>query len=173
MLLHVLILDFWLYWWHRINHQWSLLWRFHRIHHLDSWLDTTSALRFHFGEVLLSAVARLPVILLLGISFTSVLAYEAVILLCAIFHHSNIRLPLMVENGLSKLIITPGIHWVHHHAIRRDTDSNYGTLFSFWDRLFATRSSTVRFSDMPIGVEAEPEQKMGHLLLMPVGVCRT
>ena len=97
--LDFLILDLWLYAWHRLNHEWPLLWRFHQVHHRDEFLDATSAVRFHPGEVLLSAIARAPIIVLADISFASVLAFETLTLLAAVFHHSNARLPRRVERG--------------------------------------------------------------------------
>jgi sterol desaturase/sphingolipid hydroxylase (fatty acid hydroxylase superfamily) len=161
------MLDFLIYWWHRANHEWPLLWRFHEVHHLDRFLDSTTAIRFHFGEVLLSAGARAVVVLLLGFPFASIIAFESLLLCATIFHHSNLRLPAGFERSLSAVIITPGIHWVHHHAARADTDSNYGTLFSFWDRLFRTRSPTPRTPTMTIGVEGEGERALPALLLRP------
>ncbi|MDH3474766.1 MAG: sterol desaturase family protein [Rhodospirillales bacterium] len=167
LLLDVVLLDFLIYWWHRANHVVPLLWRFHEIHHLDRFLDTTTALRFHFGEVLLSALARAVVIILLDVPIASVLVFEALVLTAAIFHHSNLRLPEGFELGLARIVITPSIHWVHHHARRVDTDSNYGTIFSFWDPLFASRSAKRRELDMPIGVEARGERGFLPLLLRP------
>ena len=168
LLIDLLILDLWIYWWHRANHEVPFLWRFHEVHHLDRFLDTTSAVRFHFGEVLLSAAVRAVVIVALDIPWTSVLAFEALILAAAIFHHSNLRLPPPLESALSRVVVTPSIHWVHHHAIRRDTDSNYATVLSVWDRLFGTRSRTQRWADMPIGVEGRSEQPLPQLLLRPL-----
>ena len=103
----VVILDLWIYWWHRANHEFPLLWRFHSVHHFDELLDSTSALRFHFGEVLLSALVRVPVILLLGMSLASVIVFEALVMVAAIFHHSDVRLPGTFERALSKVVITP------------------------------------------------------------------
>ena len=165
--LDLLILDFWIYWWHRANHEVPLLWRFHQVHHLDRFLDTTSAVRFHFGEVIASALVRALVIVALQIPLSSVLFFETLILAAAIFQHSNLRLSPKVEFALSRLFITPGIHWVHHHRVRADTDSNYGTIFSFWDRLFRSRSGTVRTRDMEIGVQGREEEGMTGLLLAP------
>ena len=165
--LDILLLDFLIYWWHRANHRVPLLWRFHEVHHLDRFLDTTSALRFHFGEVLLSALARAGVILLLGFPFASVLVFEVLVLFAAVFHHSNLKLPPGLERALSRLVITPSIHWVHHHARRVDTDSNYGTIFSFWDPLFGTRSAKQRDRAMPIGTEGRAEESLPALLLHP------
>ena len=163
----MLLLDFLIYWWHLANHRIPLLWRFHEVHHLDRFLDTTSALRFHFGEVLLSALARASAIYLRGFPFSSILAFETLLLIATLFHHSNLRLPAGLESALSLLIITPSIHWVHHHARRSDTDSNYGTIFSFWDRFFASRSPTRRRPDLEIGVEGLPERPLVQLILRP------
>ncbi|MBP5858116.1 sterol desaturase family protein [Marivibrio halodurans] len=167
LVLDLLLLDFLIYWWHRANHEIPALWRFHEVHHLDAHLDSSSAVRFHFGEVLLSALVRACVILLLDIPLASVLVFEALVLLAAIFHHSNLRLPAGVETALGPVIITPAQHWVHHHKIRRDTDSTYGTVLSLWDRLFRTRSATKRRAGMPIGVEGREERGWIRLILTP------
>lgn len=165
----ILLLDLFIYAWHRVNHEIPLLWRFHQVHHFDKHLDVTTAVRFHFGEVLLSAVTRGVFVALMDIPLTSVVLFEVVLLFCSIFQHSNARLPAGVEKALSAIIITPGIHWVHHHAVRADTDSNYGTLFSFWDRLFGSRSPTARWADMPIGLVGEKRDlTLLELLLVPL-----
>jgi sterol desaturase/sphingolipid hydroxylase (fatty acid hydroxylase superfamily) len=162
-----LILDAWIYWWHRLNHRLPLLWRFHEVHHLDEMLDTTSALRFHFGEVVLSAVARAVVIYVLAVPLFSVVAFEILLLAATIFHHSNLRLPQKFEKALSFVIVTPGIHWVHHHAKRADTDSNYSTVLSVWDFVFSSRSRTARSPDMLIGVEGRAEKPLLGLVIRP------
>jgi len=165
--LDLLILDLWIYWWHRANHEIQLLWRFHEVHHLDTFLDTTSAVRFHFGEVLLSAGVRAVVIIALDIPLTSVLVFETVVLLAALFQHSNLRLPRGLERALTLVIVTPAWHWMHHHALRVDTDSNYGNLFSFWDRLFRSKCRHDRTVDMKIGVEGIAEKPLLPLLGRP------
>jgi sterol desaturase/sphingolipid hydroxylase (fatty acid hydroxylase superfamily) len=166
--LDILLLDLWIYWWHRANHELQFLWRFHSVHHLDETLDTSSALRFHFGEVILSALVRGVVIVVFDLPLASVLLFEAIVLASAIFHHSDAKLPERLETALSKVIITPSIHWIHHHAIRADTDSNYGTLFSFWDPLFRSRSATKRTPDMPIGVEGLKDRSLPGLITTPL-----
>jgi sterol desaturase/sphingolipid hydroxylase (fatty acid hydroxylase superfamily) len=163
----LLLLDFWIYWWHRANHVLPFLWRFHEVHHLDEMLDTTSALRFHFGEVLLSSLVRAVVIFLLAVPLTSVVVFETLVLVSALFHHSNVKLPSRFERALSRIVVTPSIHWVHHHAIRRDTDSNYSTVLSVWDRLFASRSPAERSADMKIGVENGTERDLPGLIVRP------
>jgi sterol desaturase/sphingolipid hydroxylase (fatty acid hydroxylase superfamily) len=165
--LDLLMLDLWIYWWHRINHLVPFLWRFHEVHHLDEMLDTTSALRFHFGEVILSSLVRATVIFVLAVPLSSVVVFEILVLVSALFHHSNLKLPHGFEQALSFIIVTPSIHWVHHHAKRVDTDSNYSTVLSIWDRVFASRSKTVRTVDMPMGVERVKERGFFGLILKP------
>jgi len=167
LVVDLLILDLWIYFWHRANHEIPFLWRFHEIHHLDEFLDASSAVRFHAGEVLMSAGVRAIVIILLDIPLASVLAFEALVLMAAVFQHSNLRLPDRLERALSAVIITPSIHWVHHHAVRHDTDSNYGTTLSVWDRLFATLSPTPRTPAMTIGVEKARDSGFLSLLVRP------
>ena len=152
--LDFVLLDVWLYVWHRANHVFPVLWRFHEVHHLDETLDASTALRFHFGEVIASSLLRAVVIFLLGVPLASVLLFEIVVAMAAIFHHSNLRLPATLERALAWVIVTPSIHWVHHHAKRADTDSNYATVLSVWDRVFGSRSATVRTVAMQMGVEA-------------------
>jgi len=168
ILVDLVILDFWIYWWHRANHTLPFLWRFHEIHHLDEFLDVTSATRFHAGEVLLSAAVRAVVIILLDIPLESVLAFEAMVLIASAFQHSNLRIPVGLERAISWVFVTPSIHWVHHHAVRRDTDSNYANTFSLWDRLFGTRSPTPRTPSMKIGAEGAHDRRFLGLLGRPV-----
>lgn len=165
--LDLFLLDGWIYFWHRINHVVPVLWRFHEVHHLDETLDASSALRFHFGEVLLSACLRALVIFVFAIQLSSVIVFETLVLLLTIFHHSNLHLPESLERVLSAVIVTPGLHWVHHHALGRDTDSNYATILSFWDLLFASRSGTRRSPEMKIGVEGREDVSLPRLLIRP------
>jgi len=167
LILDLVLLDLWIYWQHRAYHTAPWLWRLHEPHHLDETLDATSAVRFHFGEVAVSALSRAAVVFALAIPFSSVLVFEALVLAAAIFHHSNVRLPVRAEAALSKLVVTPSIHWVHHHAVAADTDSNYATVLSVWDRLFASASATRRWPQMPIGVEGARDVGFLALILDP------
>ena len=85
-----------------------------------------------------------------------------------LFQHSNLRIPRVLEKALSLIVVTPSIHWVHHHAVRADTDSNYANILSVWDRLFGSRSSTLRTPDMKIGVEHRPERTLFGLIRRPL-----
>ncbi len=170
LLFDLLLLDLWIYWWHRANHSLPFLWRFHEVHHLDRMLDTTSSVRFHFVELLLSALVRVPVIVIFAVDPLSIFVFSLLVLAAAGFQHSNIRLPDGLERALSRLIITPSIHWVHHHRVRPDTDSNYGTVLSVWDRLFGSRSATERTPEMEIGTEGREEKNLTALLIDPLGL---
>jgi sterol desaturase/sphingolipid hydroxylase (fatty acid hydroxylase superfamily) len=163
----LLLLDLWIYGWHRANHEWPLLWRFHEVHHRDAFLDASSGVRFHPGEVMLSALARAPLIIALDVPLASVLAYDAFVTFAALFHHSNVRIPPRMEAAMRHVIVTPSHHWVHHHAVRADTDSNYGTVLTAWDRLFGSWNVTQRTPEMCIGAENAPELSLVGLLLQP------
>jgi sterol desaturase/sphingolipid hydroxylase (fatty acid hydroxylase superfamily) len=172
MAVDLLVLDCWIYFWHRINHEVPFMWRFHEVHHLDETLDASSALRFHFGEVILSSLVRAMVIILLEVPLTTVVVFEICVAFAALFHHSNVRLPSWLEKPLSRVIVTPSIHWVHHHAIRRDTDSNYSSLFSFWDRIFGTASTTDRTPHLKMGVEGQADEAFPQLVVRPFRVTK-
>jgi len=165
--LDILLLDFWIYWWHRANHEWKLLWHFHEVHHRDRHLDATTALRFHFGEIALSACARAIPIMVFAIPLTSVVAFEILVIVATVFHHANWRIPVGVEARLAHVIITPSRHWVHHHNVRADTDSTYGTIFSFWDRWLRTTTPTERSVLMKLGVEGKEELPLIRLIGAP------
>jgi sterol desaturase/sphingolipid hydroxylase (fatty acid hydroxylase superfamily) len=168
IVLQLLLLDIWAYALHRAYHRIPLMWRLHGVHHLDEHLDVTSAIRFHIGEIALSSALRLIPLLTLGISIETNLLYGSILTICAMFHHSNINLPARFERFLSKIIVTPSIHWVHHHAVQRDTDSNYASILSVWDQLFGSASSTKRYRDMKIGVEGSDDMSLADLIVYPV-----
>ncbi|HXP60983.1 MAG TPA: sterol desaturase family protein [Dongiaceae bacterium] len=134
----VLLFDAWMYFWHRLNHRVPFLWRFHRTHHSDPRMDVTTANRFHLGEIVFSSILRVPVIALLGLRLWELVLYEAAMFAVVQLHHANIALPIWLDRGLRALIVTPFMHKVHHSRWQPETDSNYSSLFSFWDRLFRT-----------------------------------
>ncbi|HBJ84012.1 MAG TPA: sterol desaturase family protein [Verrucomicrobiales bacterium] len=135
-ILAVLLLDLWTYVWHRLNHHLPFLWRFHRVHHSDPHMDVTTANRFHIGEIVLSSVLRIPLIFLLGIQIEQLALYEALMFAVVQFHHANISLGSRGDRVLSWFIVTPFMHKVHHSRWQPETDSNYASLLSVWDRVF-------------------------------------
>lgn len=132
------LFDLWQYHWHRLNHRVPLLWRFHAVHHADRELSASSGLRFHTGEIVLSSSVRLLVLPLLGMTVGQVVVYEAVLLPVILFHHGNVGVPARADRWLRWLIVTPWMHWVHHSDYQPETDSNYSSVFSFWDRIFGS-----------------------------------
>ena len=152
-----LLFDVYMYWWHRINHEIPFLWRFHIFHHTDEQMDVTTATRFHTGEIVLSSLLRIPVIVVLGVPISDLVIYEAVMFAVVQFHHADIRIPDAWEQRLSKVIVTPNLHKVHHSAWLPETDSNYGSLFSFWDQVFGSKRVRHDVENIRFGVDpAEP-----------------
>jgi sterol desaturase/sphingolipid hydroxylase (fatty acid hydroxylase superfamily) len=131
----LLLFDAWMYLWHRANHAVPFLWRFHRMHHSDPAVDVTTALRFHVGEITLSSALRLAVIPLLGLQLGQVILYETILLPVIAFHHSNVALPEPWDRRLRLVIVSPNMHRVHHSDWQPETDSNFASIFSWWDRL--------------------------------------
>jgi sterol desaturase/sphingolipid hydroxylase (fatty acid hydroxylase superfamily) len=134
----LIILDMLDYWWHRFNHRVPFLWRFHKVHHVDTHVDVTTSLRFHPGELLISGGVKAVWILALGPSILAFSIFESAVSLASQFHHSNIDFSDRVENPLRKCFVTPRYHASHHTVCRRTGDANFSTIFIFWDKLFKT-----------------------------------
>lgn len=169
-ILAFLLMDLTFYWWHRANHRIPLLWRFHNIHHIDPDLDVSTALRFHFGELAFSSAFRLVQIGLIGPSLFLYLVYETIFQAGTFFHHSNLRLPIRAERLLVVLIVTPRMHGIHHSHVPQETNSNYATVFSFWDWLHRTLGLNIRQSQIDIGVPGysdKGDNSLKNALLTP------
>jgi sterol desaturase/sphingolipid hydroxylase (fatty acid hydroxylase superfamily) len=165
-----LLMDLTFYWWHRANHRIPLLWRFHNVHHIDPDLDVSTAFRFHFGELAFSSAFRVAQIGLIGPSLGSYLFYEAVFQAGTLFQHSNLRLPIGSERLLVRLLVTPRMHGIHHSQVPGETNSNYATLFSFWDRLHRTLRLNIPQSEIDIGIPGyagDRDNSLGNALLAP------
>ena len=147
-----LLMDLSFYYWHLLNHRVSFLWRFHNIHHMDPDLDVSTALRFHFGELAFSAGFRIVQILVIGVSPWVYAAYELVFHANTLFQHSNLRLPIRLERVLARFLVTPRMHGIHHSQVRRETNSNYGVVFPWWDRLHRTLGLDIPQAALTIGV---------------------
>lgn len=163
-------LDYFIYLWHILTHRLPLLWRFHLVHHTDLDMDVSTAVRFHFGELFFSIFFRGAAVIFMGASPLVVLIYEIAFEACTNFHHSNWRLPLRVENTISKLLITPRIHGIHHSTTITERNSNWGTVFSFWDRVHKTLFLQQKQHHPEIGealYRDENELTIGKLLLLP------
>ncbi|HEY3177617.1 MAG TPA: sterol desaturase family protein [Casimicrobiaceae bacterium] len=164
------LMDLSFYYWHMANHKIRFLWRFHNVHHIDPDLDVSTAFRFHFGEVALSAIFRVVQIVLIGVTPLTFALYEIVFELNTLFHHSNVRLPLALERWLNKVLVTPRMHGIHHSDVRQENNANYSIVLSWWDRLHRTLRLNIAQRSIVIGIPAylDPANNVvGNVLVLP------
>jgi sterol desaturase/sphingolipid hydroxylase (fatty acid hydroxylase superfamily) len=153
----LLILDLigaWLAHWTQHKTKW--LWQFHLIHHADQEVDTTTANRHHPGESLVRFVFTMLAILIAGTPMWLVFLYQSLSVILSQFNHANIVLPSGLHKALSLIIVTPNMHHIHHHYVQPYTDSNYGNIFSLWDRLFGTYK-TLPQKEIIYGIDTHPD----------------
>ena len=165
-----ILLDYSNYLWHVLLHKSNLLWRLHNVHHADMDLDLSTAWRFHIGENIASVPFRSFAVAATGVPASLVLFYEVIFEGCTAFHHSNIRLPLQLEQGLCKFMVTPRMHGIHHSIVAKETNSNFSVILSCWDRLHHTIRLNVPQKDIIIGVPSyqnASEHTPLQLFLMP------
>ncbi len=170
--LSVLLLDLIIYLQHLLFHATPLLWRLHMVHHADLDIDTTTGLRFHPIEIILSMAIKMATVAALGPPVVAVLLFEIILNGAAMFNHGNIRLPENIDRLLRLLLVTPDMHRVHHSVTIREANSNFGFNFPWWDRLFGTyRAQPVAgHQAMTIGLAQfrKPEElTLPRLLLLP------
>ena len=148
----VLLLDYTLYIWHVLAHRVPALWRAHAVHHADRDLDASTALRFHFAELLASVPWRSAQIVAIGVSPRTLSIWQTGVLVSILFHHSNVELPPRVERLLSRLVVTPRMHGIHHSRILEEVDSNWSSGLTVWDWLHGTLHLNVPQQSVVIGV---------------------
>ena len=168
----IVLLDFVTYLLHRAYHRIPLLWRLHLVHHTDLDLDVSSASRFHTGEVALSALVKLGVVVLLGIAPAGLVAFEIAMLACAQFQHANVRVPPGLERLLWRSFVPPAMHRIHHAPNPRDTDSNYGTILTLWDGILGSLNRRPPESVLAFGLERfrDPDELgLRSLVTIPFG----
>lgn len=168
----IVLFDCWQYWWHRINHRVPLFWRFHAVHHADAEMDASSGVRFHTVEMTFSFFARLIVLPVIGLTIPQLLVYEAISLPVILFHHSNVRLPGPVDRRLRWLIVTPWMHYVHHSRWQPETDSNYASFLSVWDRIFGSFRLREKPQEISLGLDNWDEREWRNLPDMLVAAFR-
>jgi sterol desaturase/sphingolipid hydroxylase (fatty acid hydroxylase superfamily) len=171
ILISLVVLDAFDYFWHRANHRVSFLWRFHKAHHSDTEMDVTTSLRFHPGELAISAIVKGLWILIWGPTVVAWFLFEMLVSLCAQFHHSNIDFPDYIEKPLALFLVTPRYHLAHHLVDRHYGDANFSTIFSLWDRLFGTYSipldnDSVRDGEHIIGLPENRESAFQPIELL-------
>ena len=166
-----ILLDFAVWLEHVASHKVPLFWRIHRMHHADTGFDVTTALRFHPLEIVLSMFWKALIIISLGAPPLAVLVFEIVLNGSSMFNHANISLPQGIDRLLRKIIVTPDMHRVHHSTERRETDSNYGFNFAFWDRIFRTYNAQPAAGHarmeigLPLSRAGQPANLLWSLLL--------
>ena len=133
--------DLAIYLWHVASHKYEYLWRFHKVHHSDKGFHVSTGFRFHVFDLLLEIIYKCVFVVVIGVNAYLVLSIEIVELFFVLFHHANIR--VKNEETISQVFITPSLHRTHHSTLRKEHDSNYGIVFSVWDRLFGTRQEAV------------------------------
>ncbi|WP_234032801.1 sterol desaturase family protein [Aurantiacibacter arachoides] len=168
----LLALDLALWVQHLATHRVPWLWRLHRVHHVDRAFDVTTAARFHPVEIVLSMAWKMAVVAALGAPVLAVVVFEAGFAVFALWTHANLDLPAQAERWVRGLIVTPGMHRIHHSTRPGETNSNYGTVLSGWDRLFGTYVGSAADAPrtMPIGLAEfrdERPTRLGWSLWFP------
>jgi len=170
--LAVLLMDYTLYLWHVLVHKVPWLWRFHLVHHADLDMDASTALRFHFTELTVSVPWRAAQVMAIGVSPLALSTWQTFLFCSILFHHSNVRLPIALERRLSRWVVTPRLHGIHHSTIEEEASSNWSSGLTVWDRLHGTLRQEVPQSAIIIGVPAyrDPgELTLPNLLALPFG----
>jgi sterol desaturase/sphingolipid hydroxylase (fatty acid hydroxylase superfamily) len=168
--LALILMDYTLYIWHRLMHRSGLIWRFHLPHHVDLDLDASTALRFHFSELVLSVPWRAAQVVIIGVSPVAFSLWQTALMLSILFHHSNVRLPIELEQRLCRFIVTPRMHGIHHSIIRVEEESNLSSGLTLWDALHGTLKLNVPQEEITIEVPAyrDPrEVRWVDVLIMP------
>lgn len=169
--LAVLFFDFAIWAQHLFTHKVPLLWRFHRVHHADRDIDVSTAIRFHPVEIAFSMLLKIGLVYLIGPSAVAIIFFEVLLNGTALFNHSNLKLPLGLDNLIRLLLVTPDMHRVHHSVHRHEHDSNYGFALSIWDRIFGTYIPQPEkgHEEMTIGLEWQDDRpsKLGWSLFIP------
>lgn len=160
----VAAMDYGFYWWHVATHKRPLLWRFHRVHHVDPDMDASTAVRFHFLDMVVSLPWRLVQVRLAGVSPKALRYWRHFFTASILFHHSNLRLPGRWDERLSRMLTTPRMHGIHHSRVAAERDSNWSSGLSIWDHLHGTFRDDVRQQEIEIGLDdAEAENDVSLL----------
>ena len=158
------------YWIHYLQHKVKWMWRFHLVHHTDQHIDTTSANRHHPGESVFRFIFTTLAVIITGAPMWMVMIYQTLSVVLTQFNHANIQMPVWLDRSLGLVFCTPNIHRIHHHYRQPYTDTNYGNIFSFWDRIFGTYTM-VDNQKLVYGLDTYPDAKevshVGSILAMP------
>jgi sterol desaturase/sphingolipid hydroxylase (fatty acid hydroxylase superfamily) len=164
LILTIILFDLAIYFQHVLSHRIPLLWRFHLVHHSDNHMDTSTGVRFHPVEIILSLVYKMCIIAILKPLPECYLIYEMILSSMALFNHSNLRLPKAIDKVLRVFIATPNFHTPHHSPEKKYTNSNYGNFLSLWDYIFKTYTAK---ENSTFGIKTKlmrDNQSLGELL---------
>lgn len=170
LLLGLIGLDLFAYLAHVTMHKLGWMWRFHRMHHADRFVDVTTAFRQHPGETLWRIGWHIAAVLVFGTPAWVLVTYLTLSALNGQLEHANIRLPEWLDRRLRLLLVTPNMHKMHHSRHQPETDSNYSNLLSIWDRIGGTYNRGPRFSELRYGLDGfddAEKQSLRGLLKMP------
>lgn len=172
LVLALILLDLAIYIQHVLTHKITCLWAIHKVHHADRDIDVTTALRFHPVEIMLSMLYKVAIVIALGPSILAVVVFALLLNLCAMFNHSNLNLPQWMDGLLRRILVTPDMHRVHHSTVPSETNSNYGSTISLWDKLFGTYRAqpAAGHDDVLIGLEeyqSDSPAKLWWSLILP------
>jgi exosortase len=170
LLLTFLLLDLWRYWEHRLFHRVPLLWRLHLVHHSDTQIDVTTSERHHPLEFLLGTAVLMVLVSTLGLPAPALGLYLLTATVVALYSHANLRLPASLDRPLTWFIVTAPVHAVHHSDLQAQTDSNYGSVLTVWDRLFGTyvHPEDARIPHYGLGYFHQPKDTtLGRVLKQP------
>ena len=172
--LTIILIDVLTYFMHVLFHRFPILWRFHRMHHSDTGMDVTTGARFHIGEHAISIIVRCGCYALFAMKLEHILLYEIVFLANVFFHHANISIGEPLDRLYRIFLTSPNMHKVHHSDTRIETDSNYTSLFSIWDRVFGTYRIVNNPKDIAYGIKGlEEDQTVIKMLLTPFKTIET
>jgi sterol desaturase/sphingolipid hydroxylase (fatty acid hydroxylase superfamily) len=155
------------YLFHVVMHKVHTFWRLHRVHHSDDRLDVSTTIRSHPLELIALFLTMAPLAVLIGLDPLALIAFELIEAAVSLFSHANLRLPERIDRPLRWLFVTPNMHCIHHSSHQPETDSNYGQVFSFWDRLFGTYSDVPRggYDSMQIGLKEIRDERAADFWL--------
>jgi len=162
---------------HWTEHKVTWMWKFHLVHHSDMTVDVTTGLRHHPGETVFRIAFTIMAVVIVGAPIGIVMLYQSLSVLFAHITHANINMPRSIDKVLSFVFITPNMHKVHHHYTQPLTDTNFGNIFSIWDRIFGTFASVEDISTLKYGIDThmdeEENNRLGNLLKIPFQPYRT
>ncbi len=166
----IILMDLTLYAWHVLLHHLPILWRFHRVHHTDLDVDVSTAMRYHVGEVALNGLVRVGAVYFLGLNVIGYFVFECVFMFADQFRHTSVKMPEWFENVFGILFVPPSMHRVHHSVTIKERNTNFGIIFSIWDRFIGTLLTNVDQKQIWTGVDGHIQEKkleIYHLFYLP------